>query len=167
MFLEISFLNKHHDSLIKRYRRRIYFRSKHSLRLIHGRCTCDRSAVNLFSCHCRHSVDTYNILIKNVLVKNVKSDSKWEINFCSKQSVILSSLSSILTTLNFRRFFISRMRLPHERSTVPEFLLFYRDLYPRPPVTTWQAQYRWGGMTVWDKGRTQIHDSSASLYSIR
>ncbi|WP_314701393.1 hypothetical protein, partial [Prevotella jejuni] len=37
---------------------------------------CDRSAVKLFSCHCRHSINTYNILINNVLEKNVKSDSK-------------------------------------------------------------------------------------------
>ena len=45
-------------------------------------------------------------------MKDVKSDRKWEINFCSKQLVILSSLSAFLATLNFRRFLIRRMSLP-------------------------------------------------------
>ena len=94
LFLKISLLNKPHNPPDKESAQKNILRIKYSLAFIHGRCTCGRSSVNLFSCHCRHSVDTYNILIKNVLVKNVKSDSKWEINFCSKQSVILSSLSA-------------------------------------------------------------------------
>ena len=79
---------------------------------IHNRYVCGESAVRSFSCHYRHSANTYNILINNVLMKNVKSNSKWEINFCSKQLVILSSIVSIQATLTFRRFLIRRMSPP-------------------------------------------------------
>ena len=51
---------------------------------VHRRYACDRSAVKFFSCHFRHSLEIYNVLTRNVFMKNVKNDSKSKINFCCK-----------------------------------------------------------------------------------
>ena len=73
LFLKISFLNNpDKEAAAAEYTLEL----RHSLVFTHGRCACDWSAVRLFSCHCRHSINLYNKLINNVLVKNVKSDSK-------------------------------------------------------------------------------------------
>ena len=77
---------------------------------VHRRYACDRSAVKFFSCHCRHALEMYNKLIRNALMKNVKSDSKSKINFRCKWSAVLSLLSASFH-YNFQRNFLSIERV--------------------------------------------------------
>ena len=77
---------------------------------IHSRYVCGESAVKSFFCHYRHSSDTYNELRHNVFTENVKSDSKSKMNFCCKQSAVLSLLSASFH-YNFQRNFLSIKRV--------------------------------------------------------
>ena len=77
---------------------------------IHSRYVCGETAVKSFSCHYRHTPDTYNELIHNMFTENVKSDSKSKMNFCCKQSAVLSLLSASCH-YNFQRNFLSIERV--------------------------------------------------------